>query len=105
MRLVFAQPAAEDLASIIDYIALDSPTAAERVYRALIGAAEGLADLPNIGRPGRLPRTRELSVVSLPYIIVYQVEADTVTILDVFHGARDLVRALRERGKKIDEPD
>ena len=50
-----------------------------------------------IGHPGRLPATRELSVVSLPYLIVYEVDGETVTILAVFHGARDLSRALRER--------
>ena len=103
MRLVFTRLAADDLDDIIDYIALDNPPAAKRVYQAIAAAAEGLRELPHIGRPGRLPGTRELSVDALPYIIVYQVDADTVTILAVFHGARDLPRALRERREILDD--
>ena len=95
--MVFAEPAARDLEDIVNYIALDSPSAAEPVFRALVAATEQLCDFPWIGHPGRLPKTRELSVVSLPYVIAYEVDGETVTILAVFHGARDLARALRER--------
>ena len=101
MRLLFAAPAARDLEDIIDYIALDSPAAAESVYRAIIAAAEQPRDFPDTGRPGRLPRTREWSVVSLPYVIVYQARGDALTVLAVFHGARDLTRALAERRKEL----
>ena len=97
MRLVFAEPAARDLDDILDYIALDDPRAAEKVYRAIVAAAGRLSDYPNIGHAGRLPDTRELSVTSLPYIIVYEVGRDAVTILAVFDAARDLVRAIDER--------
>ncbi len=97
MRLVFADPAARDLEDIIDYIAIDNPTAAESVYRGVMGTAQNLTDFPDIGRVGRLPGTREFPLPGLPYIVVYQVDADTVTILAVFHGARDLARALKER--------
>jgi toxin ParE1/3/4 len=99
VRLVFAEPAARDLDDIIDYIALDNPHAAETVYRAVVAAVQRLQDFPEIGHAGRLPNTRELSIVSLPYVFVYEVEADVVTVLAVFHGARDLARALRERRK------
>ena len=95
--MVFAEPAARDLEDIIDFIALDSPSAAESVYRAIVAATERLGDFPRLGHPGRLPDTRELSVISLPYVIVYAVEVGSVTILAVFHGARDIARALRER--------
>ncbi len=97
MRLEFAEPAARDLEDIIDYIALDNPGAAEGVYRAIVTAAERLQAFPDLGHAGRLPKTRELLVVSLPYIIVYQVDAEAVTVLAVFHGARDLARALKDR--------
>jgi toxin ParE1/3/4 len=58
MRLVFADPAERDLDSIIDYIALDDPTAAEKVYRAIVATARRLTNFPEVGRPGRLPGTR-----------------------------------------------
>jgi toxin ParE1/3/4 len=96
-RLVIAQPAERDLNSIIDYIALDDPGAAERVYRDIVASAEKLSRFPEIGRAGRLPETREVPVPSLPYVIVYEVGPDTVTIIAVFHAARDLARAPAER--------
>lgn len=97
MRLTFTRTAADDLDGIIDYIALDSPTAAEKVFRAIVAATERLTDFPDMGHVGRLPDTREFTVAGLPYLIVYQVTADVVTVLAVFHGARDLVRALAKR--------
>lgn len=99
MRLLIAEPAARDLAGIVDYIAADNPVAAENVYRGIVRAAQRLSDLPALGRPGRHPGTRELSVPGLPYLIVYQVGADAVTVLAVFHTARDLARAVRDRVK------
>lgn len=96
-QLIIAEPAARDLEGIVDYIALDSPVAAESVYRGIVRAAERLPEFPALGRPGRHPETRELSVSGLPYLIVYEVSADAVTILAVFHTSRDLARALRDR--------
>ncbi|MEN6534281.1 MAG: type II toxin-antitoxin system RelE/ParE family toxin [Bryobacteraceae bacterium] len=94
-QLVIAEPAAHDLEEIVDYIALDNPVAAEGVYRGIVEAAQKLPQFPALGRPGRHPETRELSVS--PYLIVYRVGPEAVTILAVFHTARDLAKALRER--------
>lgn len=101
MRLVFAEPAARDLDSILDYIALDNPTAAENVYRSIVATAERLTQFPEMGRVGRLPETREFSVSPLPYVIVYQIGSGVVTILAVFHSARDLARVLAERSAEL----
>lgn len=98
-RLVIAEPAARDLEGIVDYIALDNPAAAEGVYRGIITAAYKLPQFPSLGRPGRHPETRELSVSGLPYLIVYEVSDEAVMILAVFHTARDLAQAMRERVK------
>ncbi|OWJ72010.1 type II toxin-antitoxin system mRNA interferase toxin, RelE/StbE family [Haematobacter missouriensis] len=92
-----AEPAAHDLEGIVDYIALDNPIAAEGVYRGIVAAAQKLPQFPALGRPGRHPETRELSVSGLPYLIVYEVSAETVTILAVFHTSRDLAQAMQER--------
>lgn len=103
MRLCFAESAVRDVDDIIDFIALDNPPAAERVYRAIVTASERLQDFPEMGHAGRLPDTRELPVPSLPYIIVYEVGPGTVTVLAVFHCARDLARSLRERRKQMEQ--
>lgn len=102
MRLIITEPAEQDLDGIVDYIAADNPGAAASVFKQIVVAANRLTDFPAMGRSGWLPGTRELVVPDLPYIIVYQVEApsDTVTILAVFHGARNLALALAERRKQ-----
>jgi toxin ParE1/3/4 len=97
MHVVLAEPAERDLVSIIDYIAHDNPRAAEKAYRTIATSLRRLADFPKMGRPGRLPGTRELRVSALPYLVAYQVTGDRVTILAIFHTARDLVKALDER--------
>lgn len=99
MLVAYAAAAKRDLNAIVDYIALDNPAAAEKVFRAVVGVTEQLADFPEMGHAGRLPETRELAVAGLPYLIVYQVVRETVTIIAMFHRARDLVRLLAERRK------
>ncbi|HWK45023.1 MAG TPA: type II toxin-antitoxin system RelE/ParE family toxin [Stellaceae bacterium] len=52
-------------------------------------AGDSLGVFPRRGRRGRIPGTREL-VAAFPYLIVYEVtDADTVTILRVWHGSQD----------------
>lgn len=95
--LVIAEPAARDLEGIVDYIALDNPVIAESVYWGIVRAAEKLPEFPALGHPGRYPETRELNIAGLPYLIVYEVGAEAVTIVAIFHTSRDLARALRDR--------
>ncbi|MGH8192419.1 MAG: type II toxin-antitoxin system RelE/ParE family toxin [Rhodanobacteraceae bacterium] len=97
MRVTFAASATRDLKAIIDDVQLDNLAAARKVFRTISATAERLADFPEMGHAGRLPETRELAVAGLPYLIVYQVARDVVTIIAVFHGARDLVRLLADR--------
>lgn len=99
MQVAFAAAAKRDLEAIVNYIAQDNPVAAAKVFDAVSAVAARLADFPEMGHAGRLPDTRELVVAGLPYVIVYHVAKDVVTIIAVFHGARDLARALTGRGK------
>lgn len=99
MQVAFAAAAKRDLEAIVNYIAQDNPVAAAKVFDAVSAVAARLADFPEMGHAGRLPDTRELVVAGLPYVIVYHVARDVVTIIAVFHGARDLARALTGRGK------
>ena len=99
MLVTYASAARRDLNAIIDYISLEDRAAAERVFYAISDSVSRLGDYPNMGHVGRVPDTRELSVTGLPYIVVYEVSAEAVTVLAVFHGARDLARAMAERSK------
>jgi toxin ParE1/3/4 len=69
----------------VEYIAGDKPAAANSVARRIWAAAQMLAEQPGIGRPGRVPGTRELVVGGLPYILPYVEKGDSVFILRVLH--------------------
>lgn len=86
--VVFTDPAADDLERIREYIGRENPSAANRVAVQLIAACDRLEYLPERGRPGVVPETREL-VTSWPYVIVYRVGAGVVEVLRIFHGAQD----------------
>jgi addiction module RelE/StbE family toxin len=89
MQVRWTAPAAQDLQEITHYIRKDNPSAARAVAKALFDAANGLDVFPLRGREGRIAGTRELVIPALPYIVVYQVEATTIHILHIYHGARN----------------
>lgn len=61
----------------------------QSTVRKLYEAARSLKQMPQRGRVGQAPGTRELVVSPLPYIIVYGVELDIVNILRLLHAARE----------------
>lgn len=96
MRVVLSRLAELDLDAIWDFVALDSPEAADRVASALEKAFASLAKNPGIGHYREEladRRHRFLSVYS--YLIVYRTDVGELSIVRVFHGSRD-VRALLE---------
>lgn len=97
MRLAFAESAALDIASIVEYVGQSNPTLAQEISGEIRQAAEQLAGFPHLGRSGRIMGTRELVLTDYPYILVYTADHDTVTVVAVFHAARDIARALRNR--------
>ena len=88
MQTLLADPAVNDLDAIEAHVAKDNPHAAIDTVLRVLEAIAGLAEHPNIGRPGRVSGTRELVVSSTPYIAIYRVRANTVWVLRVLHGAR-----------------
>jgi plasmid stabilization system protein ParE len=70
------------------YIAEHNPRAAEATARTILEAVERLAEFPDIGRPGKVPHTRELVVPGTPFFLPYRVKGKVVEILGVIHAAR-----------------
>ena len=68
------------------YIARDNPEAAGEVAATLLAAVERLAELPHLGRSGRVAGTRELVVPGTPYVIAYRPRGQRLEIIAVFHG-------------------
>jgi toxin ParE1/3/4 len=88
MRVKWLRKAVLNLDQEASYIAQDNPKAAAEFVLHLRDSALMLGEQPNLGRPGRIPGTRELVVSNLPYILPYRVRNDAVEILRVFHTAR-----------------
>jgi len=72
------------------YIALDNAAAARLVVQRALNAVAQLAEQPALGRPGRVPGTRELIVTGTRYIVPYRARGEWVEILRVFHTSRRL---------------
>lgn len=89
MRLRWTRLAECDLDEIADYIEGENPAAAARVVLEIIDQVEKLLpEHPAIGRPGRVPGTRELVIRGLPYIVPYRVRYNDLELLRVLHTAR-----------------
>ena len=89
MNLVWSPQAVDDLAALRAFIAQDDSKAAQRIAARIVQAVETLIPAnPHIGRPGRVPGTRELVIAQTPFVAPYRVRDGTIEILRVFHGAR-----------------
>jgi plasmid stabilization system protein ParE len=100
-RVVWTRVAQDDLDSIIDFIAQDSPTNALGVAKVTESRADALCSLPLRGRV--VPELSRQGVIvyrellAAPWRIIYRTEGDQVVVLGVFDGRRQLEDLLIER--------
>ena len=88
-RLIWSPRSIQDLESIREHIARDSPLYADLVVRRLIHAPSRLQQFPESGRivPERgQADLRELIV--RPFRVVYRVRDDAIQIVTVFRASR-----------------
>ncbi len=90
MRVRWLRKALRNLDDEATYIATDDPAAARLVVERILQVDAMLEDQPGIGRPGRVPGTREIVVLKTRYIVPYRVRGEVVEILRVFHTSRRL---------------
>jgi toxin ParE1/3/4 len=90
MRVRWLRKALRNLDDEATYIAADDTAAARLVVKRVLAAVAMLAKQPGLGRPGRVPGTRELIVAKTRYIVPYRVRGETVEVLRVFHTSRRL---------------
>ena len=87
-EVVWLRKALANLDEEAAYIAQDNPQVALQVVARIVQALELLKHQPGLGRPGRVPGTRELPVAKTHYLIPYRVRGKRIEILRVFHTAR-----------------
>lgn len=70
------------------YLAQENPQAAAALVVEADEFTRLLSRHPDMGRPGRVPGTRELVLPHFPYVIPYRVREQRVEILHVLHTSR-----------------
>lgn len=96
-RLVVTEDADTDLTEILDYLEREAGVGVAEAYGRKIGdCLARLVDFPGIGtrRPSLGADTR-IGIVR-PYILIYDYAAgtDTLTLLRIVHGKRNITRRL-----------
>jgi toxin ParE1/3/4 len=77
MQIVWRPSAVQDIEHARRYIAQFNPSAAARIFTAIRRSVRTLVDMPQRGRLGRSPGTRELVVPRTPYVVAYTVIAES----------------------------
>jgi toxin ParE1/3/4 len=91
MRILWSPLAIDRVAEITEYIAMDSPGAAENWVNTVFRKVEEIKDFPESGRI--VPETDNKSIRELlsgNYGIIYQVEKKRLSVLTVRHGKQVL---------------
>jgi toxin ParE1/3/4 len=90
MKVVWTEPACEQLDGIYDYIARSSTEYAVRTVDRLTRRTEQIGRFPLSGSVLReLGHEQIREVIEKPYRIIYHVTADRIEILALVHGARE----------------
>lgn len=99
-RVAWTETAWLDLERIADFIAEGSPGYAAALVRRIRDRARSLDELAERGRivpELDEPRVRELVVGS--FRLIYEADEETVNILGLIHGARDLAALWDREGR------
>jgi toxin ParE1/3/4 len=89
MRVIWSDAAAEDLADIVDRIALDDDNAARRVAKRIFDDLMSLRNMPNRGREREMDTSRELVFAPWPYVALYEVIGDKIFVKGIRHTSRN----------------
>ena len=88
-RLIWTEPALQDLDQIADYISLDKPEAARKLVQRVFQKVEFLADFPELGScPKELKGTVYRHLVISPLRIFYRIESDKLFIVYVMRSEK-----------------
>jgi toxin ParE1/3/4 len=89
VKIVWTRKARLHLRAAYDYWSHErSSPAADKMLERIFSAVELLEHYPSLGRPGRIPGTRELVIVSTPFLIAYRASRGKIEVLALLHGAR-----------------
>ena len=89
MRIIFTQPALEDIAEIRIYVAAHYPHALASVERRLRLVLGRIMRWPESAQQvAEHPGVRMVPLVRYPYKIFYRVQWDSIEVLHIHHNAQ-----------------
>ena len=89
MKVHWSRLAVEDMQALRAYIGEHDPATAQKVAQTIASTVNKiLPGNPELGRPGRVPGTRELVIARTPFIVPYRVRRGVIQVLRVYHSAR-----------------
>lgn len=89
MIVIWSPAAIDDLTELRAHIGEDDPAAALRIALHITHNVEVLLPSnPQMGRPGRVPGTRELVILKTPFIVPYRIVNSAIHVLRIYHGAQ-----------------
>ena len=102
VKIVWTEPALEELEGIAEYIAISNYNAASSLVARIFVSVERLSEFPESGRlPQELPYLTYREVIVNPCRVFYKFEQDNVYILHVLRQERDMMRYLINEGMEI----
>jgi toxin ParE1/3/4 len=87
-----------DLDALWDYIAADNVKAADRMVDAVLESSRIHVRFPEMGRRRDELRPGLRSFVVSPYVVFYRPVENTIEVLRVLHGARDIKSIMESEG-------
>lgn len=94
-KIIWTNPALDQLDEIAEYIALDSPVAASELVKRIFKAVDRLEKFPRSGKElPELPESVYREVISPPCRVFYRIDGDKVYILHVMRDEMQLRKYL-----------
>lgn len=88
MNVIWSAASVKQLQEVVDYIQGESSVGTISTRRRILETVRRVGEMPHSGRIGRVEGTREVVIPRSPYIVVYQLTAQAVEVLGIWHGAR-----------------
>ena len=91
MKILWTEPALEDLRNLHGYIAKDSEIYASSFIQRIILAVDNLSRFSRLGR--RVPEADDETIREIlyhDYRIIYRIKTELIEVLTVVHGHRNL---------------
>ena len=99
-RLIVAREAETDRDAILDYLEREAGIRTAAAYGERFAASiERLLDFPALGTPRPALGVDARVIIVYPYILIYDFSeaSDTITLLRMLHGRRNITRRLISR--------